>query len=316
MKFSAGIDLGGTFTKLALMDLDGKIVEREKTPSMIGASPQELLADVRRTLETMCARAHLPYPPTEGCGIGTPGVVDYPSGTVKMCGAFRWTDEPLREIATEVLSCPVAVDTDVNAGMLADLYFGHAATSSDVIYVSWGTGLGAGIAMARQIYHSRHGAMGNFGHTLAEPNRGRLCFCGIRGCLESEIGARALVANAQEAMAEGRASTLAAQDHLTPLKISLAAQAGDALSIEILGKAVTLLAHTLAVSLSMLNPDTVIFAGGVSNCLPLVRDVFDQELARSAPTFALDAITIRASAFNESAGVVGAAKLATLGRTK
>jgi predicted NBD/HSP70 family sugar kinase len=243
-----------------------------------------------------------------------PGVVDYHSGIVKMSGAFRWTDQPLRQIATQVLGCPVAVDTDVNAGMLADLYFGHASNASDLIYVSWGTGLGAGIAVARQVYHSRHGAMGNFGHTLAEPNSGRLCFCGIRGCLESEIGARALVANAQEAMAGGRASAMAAEEHLTPQIISLAAQAGDALALELLGQAVTLLAHTLAVSLSMLNPDTVIFAGGVSNCLPLVRDVFDRELARSAPTFALDAITIRASAFNESAGVVGAAKLATLWR--
>jgi predicted NBD/HSP70 family sugar kinase len=66
----------------------------------------------------------------------------------------------------------------------------------------------------------------------------------------------------------------------------------------------------------MLNPDVVVFAGGVSACLPLMRDVFDLELARSVPAFTLANTTIGYSAFGESAGVVGAAKLATLWRPK
>lgn len=314
MRFSAGIDLGGTFTKLALVDLDGKILDREKIPSMLGASPEDLLGDVRRTLESMCSRTYLPYPPSEGCGIGLPGVVDYASGTIKLSGAFGWTGLPLRDIAERVLGCRVAVDTDVNAGLLADLYFGHASTASEMIYVSWGTGVGAGLTVSRNVYHSRNGAMGNLGHTLAVLGSERLCFCGIRGCLEVEIGSRTLVKKAQAQMLVGRDSLLSSQSDLTPEHIANAAQAGDPLALEILREAVALLAHTLAASIAFLNPDTVIFAGGVSNCLPIVRDVFDKELARSAPTFALDGVSIRASAFGESAGVVGAAKLASLRR--
>ncbi len=314
MKFSAGIDFGGTFTKLALVDLEGNILDRDKTPSLTGSSPQHVLAHVRRTLETMCARMHLPYPPTEGCGIGLPGVVDYESGTVKLSGAFGWPGLLLRDIAGQVLGCPVGLDTDVNAGLLADLYFGHASTASEMLYVSWGTGVGAGLTVARKVYHSRNGAMGNLGHTLAAPGSDRLCFCGIRGCLEVEIGARALVEKAQAQMAAGTTSLMSLENALTPEQIAHAAQAGDALALEILRNAVTLLAHAVAASLAMLNPDTVIFAGGISNCMPIVRDVFDSELARTAPSFALAGVTIRASAFGASAGVVGAAKLATLRR--
>ena len=316
MKFSAGIDFGGTYTKLALVDLEGNILDRDKTPSLTGSSPQHVLAHVRRTLETMCARTRLPYPPPEGCGIGLPGVVDCESGTVKLSGAFGWPGLPLRDIAVRVLGCPVGLDTDVNAGLLADLYFGHASTASELLYVSWGTGVGAGLTVARKVYHSRNGAMGNLGHTLAAPASDRLCFCGIRGCLEVEIGARALVEKAQARMAAGRPSLLSFESALTPEHISRAAQAGDALALDILREAVTLLARSVAALLAMLNPDTVIFAGGVSNCLPIVRDVFDAELARCAPSFALAGVTIRASAFGSSAGVIGAAKLATLWRSE
>jgi len=316
MRFSAGIDLGGTFTKLALIDTDGNLLDREKTPSLIGSSPRDLLGQVRPALEAMCARTHLPYPPTEGCGVGVPGVVDYESGTVRLSGAFGWTGLPLRDIAEAVLDCPVAVDTDVNAGLLADLYFGQATTASEMIYVSWGTGVGAGLTVARNVYHSRNGAMGNFGHTLAVPNSIRRCYCGISGCLEIEIGARSLVQKAQIQMLRGKDTLMSNENEITPERIAEAARAGDSLAHEILREAVTLLAHTLAASLAMLNPDTVIFAGGVSACLPIVRHVFDLELARSVPAFTLANTTIRYSAFGESAGVVGAAKLATLRRSE
>jgi len=316
MRFSAGIDLGGTFTKLALVDSDGDLLDREKFSSLIGSPPRVLLRNARAALEAMCARMHLPYPPTEGCGVEVPGVVDYASGTVRLSGAFGWTGVPLREIAEEVLGCRVAVDTDVNAGLLADLHFGQASTASEILYVSWGTGIGAGLAVARTVYHSRNGAMGNFGHTLAKPNSSRRCYCGISGCLEIEIGARSLVQKAHIQILQGKTTLMSNENVLTPELIAVAARAEDALAHEILREAVTLLARTLSASLAMLNPDVVVFAGGVSACLPLMRDVFDLELARSVPAFTLANTTIGYSAFGESAGVVGAAKLATLWRPK
>jgi glucokinase len=314
MRFSAGIDLGGTFTKLALMDLDGKILDRERTLSRTGSEARGLLEHVRETLEEMCTRTGVPYPPTEGCGIGVPGVVDYETGTVKLSGAFGWKGLGLRALAEEVLGCTVPVDTDVNAGLLADLYFGAAKTASELLYVSWGTGVGAGLTVGRKVYHSRNGAMGNLGHTLAVPGSKRQCICGIRGCLEVEIGARSLVENVKEQIALGRSSLLSTERDFSAEQITQAARAGDGLALQVLGEAVTLLARTLAASLAMLNPDTVILAGGVSGCLPLVRDVFDDELKRIAPFFSLQGTTICPSAFGEAAGVIGAAKLATMWR--
>lgn len=63
MRFSAGIDLGGTFTKIALVDFEGNVIQHKKVLSLIGSSPMELLNQVRLSLKHMCSRAHLPYPP-------------------------------------------------------------------------------------------------------------------------------------------------------------------------------------------------------------------------------------------------------------
>lgn len=312
MRFSAGIDLGGTYTKLALVDSEGRILVHRTIPSQTKAAPEDVLAAIRKQIESMCAEAQLPYPPSGGCGIGMPGVVDYSAGVVKLSGPFGWKQFPARQAAMTIFGCSAAVDTDVNAGVLADLYFGCARESSETFYVSWGTGIGTALTVGRNVYHSRNGATGNLSHTVAVEGSRRRCFCGLHGCLEAEIGARALVNKAKERLAVGRHSSPASLNELTVEKIAAAAADGDALANDLLAEAATLLARALAPQLAVLNPDTVVFAGGISNCLPLVRLVFDGELKRNTPAFSLEGVKLCASEFGESAGMVGAAKLATL----
>ncbi|MGI8746497.1 MAG: ROK family protein [Bryobacteraceae bacterium] len=316
MSFSAGIDLGGTFTKLALVDSAGRVLDQQKTPSLTGYSAEEVLSSVRAKLEEMCKKTSLPYPPPLGCGIGVPGVVDYRSGEVKFGGAFKWSHVPLRLIAEKIFECSTAVDTDVNAGLLADLYFGHARDSSEMLYLSWGTGIGAGFTVNRNVYHSRGGAMGNLGHCLANSGSERKCFCGLCGCLEVEIGAAALVDKMQRKITEGAKTGISGDTELTSQRIAQAAESGDPVAYEVLGEAAGMLARALAAPLSLLNPDTVILAGGVSRCLPIVRDVFDRELARNTPAFSLANTAIFPTAFEESAGVIGAATLAAVERKR
>lgn len=316
MEYSAGIDLGGTFTKLALVGSDGIVLSHKKVPSLIGAPVEDLLSQLRCMLEEMCAGLNLPYPPHDGCGIGVPGVVDYRSGTVQFSGVFGWTALPLRDLAENVLGCRVDVDTDVNAGMLSDLYFGNACNSSEMLYVSWGTGVGAAFAVTRHVYHSRNGAMGNFGHILAVPNSTRRCFCGLQGCLEVEIGARSLVEKAQHRLLQEESSLTSRKHELTSEIIANAAKAGDHVARQIVCDAAGLLARALSASLALLNPDTVVIAGGVSGCLPIVRDFFDRELARNTASFILAGTTVCHSAFGDAAGVIGAAKLAALRGSK
>lgn len=313
--YSIGVDLGGTYTKLALVSPDGCLLASRRIAAHAGWSVEDAFREIRQEVEGMARERGVPFPAPGGCGIGVPGVVDHRTGRLVLSGALGWRDEELGAIAARALACDTAVDTDVNAGALADLYFGCARESSDMLYVSWGTGIGAGLAIGRRLYHSRGGAMCNLGHMPADPDSSRLCYCGTRGCLEIEAGGRAITEQVKERLARGEPSSLSGAGELSPQSIAEAAKDGDALAREVLERAAMLMARVIAGVLALLNPDTVVFGGGVSQCLPLVRHAFDAELQRRAPSFSLPLTCIQASQFGENAGMLGAAMLPTARRS-
>lgn len=312
MNYSAGIDIGGTLVKLALVSAEGDILAEQRMPTPVETTPQDLLFQSRRKLEALSEECGLVYPPVGGCGIGIPGIVHHQSGDLKFSGPLGWNDIPFGTLARDILGCPVVIDTDVNAGALADLYFGAAKDASDMLYISWGTGIGAALAVNRKLYHSRGGAMCNLGHMPAKLSSKRLCYCGTTGCLEIEAGGKAIVEKTTELMRKS-GHCIELQEKLTPEKIVIAAAQGDTAAQTVLEEAATLLARVLAAVLALLNPDTVVFGGGVSKALPAIRSSFDEELHRRAPQFSLPLTQIMYSTFGDSAGVVGAAALTKFG---
>jgi glucokinase len=305
--YSIGIDLGGTFTKLALVSSSGDIIAQRRVSTAAGRDARDAFSEMREVLEDLAARTGLIYPAPGGCGIGVPGVVDHRTGWVRFSGPLEWTNLPLSDLARGVLGCDVAVDIDVAAGALADLYFGCARDASDLVYISWGTGIGAGLVISRRLYHSRGGAMYELGHVPADPSSSRLCYCGCRGCLEIEAGGRAMVDQARELLLAGESSVLR-NGELTPERIAEAARQGDLLARRLLERSATLMARVLAGVLALLNPDTVVFGGGVSRCWPVIREAFDRELQLRTPRFSVGTAILQSS-FGDSAGVVGAALL-------
>lgn len=308
--YSAGIDLGGTHTKIALVSEEGAILAFRKLPGVVGRSPEAVLAESDAELKKIARETGLAYPPPNGCGIGIPGVVDHKKGWVVMSGPHGWRDLSLGPMSSTLLGCEVSVDTDVNAGVLADLYLGCARESSDVLYIAWGTGIGAALVVSRKVYHSVGGAMCNFGHMPADPSCERLCYCGCRGCLEIEAGGKGMADEVSRRLAAGEDSVLRRQPfQITPERIAWAAELQDPLAAGILRRAAILMARALAGVLALLNPDTVVIAGGVSRCWPIIQDTFESELRLRTPKFLLPLTRIVLSDFQENGGAVGAAML-------
>jgi glucokinase len=306
----AGIDIGGTLTKVALVSPDGSIIKSNRIDTVAEVGAERTFQALRPVLERMSVEAGLPYPPPAGCGVGIPGTVDYRSGWLTESGPLRWKNVALRDVAEDILGCPVAVDTDANAGALADLHWGCAREAWDMIYVTWGTGIGAGLIFDRKPYHAHGGAVCNLGHAPADLRSTRTCYCGCQGCLEIEAGGRALVQEARERLRRGEQSILGeAGQEITPERIARAAEAGDGAAGEILNRAGMLMARVLAGVMPVLTPDTVVFGGGVSACFPLARAGFDREFEVRVPNWLRQSVRIAQSCFGGNAGVLGAATL-------
>lgn len=114
--YSAGVDLGGTLTKVALVSLAWSILQIRRLPTVSQGHPKSAIAEIANVLERMAEQSGIPFPPPGGIGIGIPGVVDWQRKRLVFSGPIGWRDLPLGDLMHGEVRCPVAVDEDVNTG--------------------------------------------------------------------------------------------------------------------------------------------------------------------------------------------------------
>lgn len=183
-----GIDLSDTDVfRGALLDLDGTIIERREQPAagLTGDAATEAVRQLAAALVDASTR------PIIGIGVGSPGVVDL-GGTVLSAPNRGWAGEPLQARLADALGLPVIVSNDANAAALAEFGYGDAAP--DLMLITVGYGVGAGLLLdGRPLFGSRFAA-GEIGHVVVGTDGGEACACGKRGCLETWLAVPRLTA--------------------------------------------------------------------------------------------------------------------------
>lgn len=178
-----GIDLSEyTIFRGAVLDLDGQILHRAELPLAEATGP-DATALVIRLVESLVALTTLPL---LGLGVGSPGVVDL-AGLVLSAPNLGWTNLPLRDLLAERFGIPVIVANDANVAMLAEHSFGSA--DSNMMLITIGHGVGAGIKIGGTPVVGSHFAAGEIGHVVVGDDQGPACACGKSGCLETWLAA-------------------------------------------------------------------------------------------------------------------------------
>ncbi|MDE0316919.1 MAG: ROK family protein [Candidatus Poribacteria bacterium] len=313
MKYSIGIDLGGTDIKAGLLAADGKLSCRMVVPTRVDEGAKAIAA---RIAQTICQVVEVAKNGVQkeivGIGLGAPGLIIADSGIIHFSPNFPgWSDIPLLDYVTaelDDLDLPLYIDNDVNVMVLGEFHHGAGIGYENVVALTLGTGVGGGVVIDRKVYHGSWNTAGELGHTVVQPN-GRKCGCGNHGCLEAYAGARHIVERAQQQIAKGRKTCLD-PEALTPKQIAEAATAGDKLALDIfsetgkyIGIALTSIAH-------ILNPQIAIIGGGIAaageNLLfQHIREEFKKR-AMDIP----DGMEIVPAKLGNDAGLVGAAMLA------
>lgn len=128
-----------------------------------------------------------------GIGIGLPAPIDPQAGTIRDAGLMKgWADVNIAELVSARLNTPVAVDNDANLCALGEARFGAARGYRDVLYVHASYGTGGAVIIDGEIHRGPRGTAGEIGHMLMDP-QGPICRCGSRGCLDTLVGAQALI---------------------------------------------------------------------------------------------------------------------------
>jgi glucokinase len=246
-------DVGGTDTKAAIVDGDGRIIDVRRTPTPRGGS--DPASDVVRSLAALATdiaernRGLIPV----AAGVSVPGLVDETTGIGLYSASIGWRDAAIRDMAAHALQLPIAFGHDVRAAGVAEHRLGIAAEFTDVMVVVIGTGIAGALILDGTPYIGG-GYAGELGHSLSDP-RGDVCVCGARGCLETISSASAI--SRLYAAATGRRVAGARE-------VYAAAQAGEAEAREIWERAIRALGEALARVSAVIAPEAIIIGGGLA----------------------------------------------------
>ena len=186
-----------------------------------------------------------------GVGVGLAGVVDSTQGILRQSPFFGWKNTPLRDLLYTRIKVPIHIDNDVNTLTIGEKWLGYSLLVDNFIVVTIGRGIGMGIVIQGQIYRGKNGGAGEFGHIVVDPS-GPLCDCGKRGCLESFISDRALLAVARVEVDP----TLRDIEDLVQR-----AKNGNAAAAALLSRAGALLGRELANVVNILDPTLILITG-------------------------------------------------------
>jgi len=206
-----------------------------------------------------------------GIGVGVPGAVDAQASGVVDAPTMGWAAAPLGAVLRSALDLPVLIDNDVNTLAAAERLYGTGRMLSSYLVVTIGRGVGAGIVLDRVIYRGAAGGAGEIGHVPVHDD-GPLCGCGGRGCLESYVGAQALL---DRAVRNGVLRSSDSADALVQ-----AADDGHAGARLIYADAGALLGRALAGVVHTLDPEAVVVMGEGVDAWQHWQPAFDATLRR------------------------------------
>jgi len=314
MAFAIGIDLGGTYTKLALVSTNGRISHRAKLSTTAYGTRAELIAEIVLEVKAILKEARLSPKDLLGVGIGVPGLVDFERGLVyNLTNVRGWKNTPLKRILEAKLKVPVLVDNDVNVMALGECRFGAGKGSRDLVCVTLGTGVGGGIIVDGELYRGSTYSAGEVGHMPLKEG-GLSCNCGSHGCLERYVGNRYIVEEIKSMIRGGRRTAITRLvggdlSAITPETISKAASKGDRLSLDFWKMVGKRIGVTLTGVVNLLNPERIIIGGGVANAgEPLFRSIRQTVSERALPV-PRKAVKIVKARLGDDAGIIGAAAL-------
>ena len=258
-----GVDISPEQTSVGVVDIRGNIL----ATTQFATSEHDTIGDYLKTLgDNICqlAEAVGGLEQIRSVGISAPSG-NFHTGCIENPPNLPWKGvTPLAAMLRDHIGLAVALANDAHVMAIGEQAFGAAHGMRDFIVLSLGSGVGSCIYSGGKPYLGADGFAGELGHTCVVPG-GRTCGCGNRGCLETYCSAKGIVRTAKELMEESDKPSLMRQvSNLTPRDITKLCEDGDELAIETYRKAGYTLGLGLANFASILNPEAIIFSGGVS----------------------------------------------------
>lgn len=309
-----GVDIGGTSTKLSLVDRTGAILQRVAFPTQGSNTVDYPTALVNAAQKLIQYAPH----PLEGIGVGAPGC-DPATGYISYAVNLPFsTPFPIRDFLSQKLCAHTVLVKDSTAAALGEKMWGGAQQMENFVLVALGTGLGSAFYINGGIVRGGHGLASELGHTIVVPN-GRQCRCGRSGCLETYVSATGLRRTCQKLMGQNIIPSALRElpaSALTAKTIAMAAGEGDPLAQMAIEDLARRLGQALASVVMQLDPEGIFLSGGLANAGPSLAERIAHHMNEQLLPAFKNKVAVRVSQLGaDTAGTLGAAAQVYLGTT-
>ncbi|GJQ62372.1 MAG: transcriptional regulator [Melioribacteraceae bacterium] len=308
-KVILGIDIGASHVSVAMTDLRGNLLfwNEKDFPAREDASGTYKIID--QLCNECLASQKYGYDKLLSIGVAVPSPVDpfhpeYLSETI----IPAWHGKSGLERLREKYQVPVYLDNDANLGALAENWWTTTKDVNDLIYIKLSSGIGAGFVFGGKLYRGAKGIAGEMSHMPIDPN-GKLCGCGLRGCLATVLSIWALKARIASLSELYPESPLHIGDSGI-LEIENAALADDPLALQIVNEATEYLTTAIVSLVNMMNPEMIIIGGSFARLGDILLDPIRKTINDTALVSTIPKTRLKVSELGSKGIAIGAATLA------
>lgn len=316
-----GVDIGGTKCAVIL----GEIKHGDR-PKVIGKSvlqtrdypgPYQIIGHLQQEMENLLAIHHTEIHSIESIGISCGGPLDSSQGIILSPPNLQgWDEIPIVKLFSEKFRIPVAIQNDANACALAEWEFGAGRGKKNMIFMTFGTGMGAGLILNGQLYsgtnynageigHIRLADFGPVGYGKAGSFEG---FCSGGGIAQLAI----LIATEQLQLGlpVGFCRSFNELPFITAQSVAIAAEAGDPLALEVFQISGTFLGKGISILIDILNPEIIVIGSIFERSGSLLKDAMMDVIGRESLVFSRRVCSIVPAALGDALGDYAALSVA------
>jgi len=297
----AAVDIGGSKIAVAMVDQEGCVLARTESPTQ---AEQGYPASRKRIEEMLRKVSRDTGTQITGIGIGCTGPINPLTGEIGYVNFFpNWKGEnPVADLS-QTFGVRVAVENDADAAALAEAAWGSGRKKKRLIYITIGTGIGAGLILDGKLYRGVEQSHPEIGHQVIDPS-GPKCLCGFRGCWESLAAGPSMVAWFQSE----------APDHtdggeMSAKTICDLAVAGDPLAIRAVERESYYLGLGIANVISMFVPDSIVLSGGVMQSAGLFLAGIKKIIGEGCRFVPFESTDLKLASLGADANLIGAARV-------
>ncbi len=307
------IDIGGTKISGALYTVDGEINHYKKVliEGRTGNEVGELVFDL---LSYLISSTDVKQLEILGVGISIPGIVYSDDGSVWAPNIAGWDKYPLLKVINNYINnpqIPVIIESDRSCYLCGELWQGAAKGSKNAVYIGVGTGIGAGIMIDNHLIHGTGDIAGSVGWMALEtPYNSEFCKCGCFEYYASGNGIRNRFVEKIKSHKNYNGVLLnKTSEEITTKDIFDAYEKNDPIALEVISKAVQMWGMASANIVSLLNPEKIIWGGGVFGpAVKLIPEIYTESLKWAQP-ISIKQVKYVPATSSEEAGLAGAAYL-------